>query len=98
MKIYINWDSMEWETEEGILFEQLVESGELKTYSDFLANEYEDRYDELLNLSEEEKTELYERYEMDLKLEFEENVKCGQLNYTVLDIETKDNIEVKEVL
>ena len=98
MKIYIDWDNAEWNIDEDILFEQLVESGALQTYSDFLADEYEDRYDELLNLSEEEKSDLHERYEMDLKLEFENKVKWGQLNYTVLNIETKDNIEVKQVL
>ena len=71
MKIYINWDRLEWSTDEKQLFKDLVECGELHNYSDFLANEYADCLDELLDLSEEEKIELYEKYEMDLKSEFE---------------------------
>lgn len=98
MKIYIDWNGETWDTEEEKILKELADSGELSTYSDFLADEYADRYDELLNLSEKEKSDLYERYEMSLKLEFEEKVKRGQLNYTVLDIETKDIIEVKEIL
>lgn len=98
MKIYINWDTAEWHTEEGEFFKALVEEGDLKTYSDFLADEYEGCYDELLDLSEEEKSNLYERYEMYLKLEFEEKVKYGRLNYTVLNVETKDMVTIKEIL
>lgn len=98
MKIYINWNDAEWCTDEKRVFEELVECNELKTYSDFLADEYADCLDDLLKLSEEEKKELYEKYEMDLKLEFEERVKYGNLNYTVLDIEKSDNITIKEIL
>ena len=98
MKIYINWDRLEWSTDEKQLFEDLIKGGELHTYSDFLANEYADCLDELLDLSEEEKIELYEKYEMDLKSEFEYKVQNGILGYTVLNIETNDNITVKEVL
>lgn len=99
MKIYIDWDRAEWHnTEEGEFFKALVEDGDLKTYSEFLAEVYADCYDELLDLSEEEKSDLYERYEMDLKLEFEEKVKYGSLNYTVLNVETKDMVTIKEIL
>ena len=35
---------------------------------------------------------------MDLKSEFEYKVQNGILNYTVLNIETNDNITVKEIL
>ena len=48
MKIYIDWDRMEWHTNEKQLFKNLVESGELHSYSDFLADEYEDCLEELL--------------------------------------------------
>lgn len=98
MKIYIEWDRAEWYTDEEQFFNELVEDGELKTYSEFLAEEYADCLDELLDLSEEEKKELYEKYEMDLKLEFEDKVKYGQLNYTVLNVETKDELTVNQVL
>jgi hypothetical protein len=98
MKIYIDWDRAEWYTEEEQFFEGLVEDGNLKTYSDFLADEYADCLDELLDLSEKEKEELYEKYKIDLKLEFEEKVKYNQLNYTVLNVETKDIVAIKEIL
>ena len=98
MKIYIDWDRMEWHTDEKQLFENLVESGELSSYSDFLANEYADCLDELLRLSEEEKIEVYEKYKMDLKSEFEYKVQNGILCYTVLNIETNDTTTVKEIL
>lgn len=98
MKIYIDWNRSEWDTEEERVIKQLVEEGELKTYSEFLADVYADRYDELLNLSEEEKSNLYEDYEIDLKLEFEEKVKYGNLNYTVINIKTKDTVELKQIL
>ena len=98
MKIYIDWDRAEWYTEEEQFFEELVEDGSLKTYSDFLADEYADCLDELLDLSEKEKEELYEKYKMDLKLEFEDKVKYGRLNYTVLNVETKDIVAIKEIL
>ena len=71
MKIYIDWDRMEWHTDEKQLFENLVECGELSSYSDFLADEYADCLEELLKLSEKEKVEVYEQYKMDLKSEFE---------------------------
>lgn len=98
MKIYIDWDRMEWHTDEKQLFENLVECGELSSYSDFLADEYADCLEELLKLSEKEKVEVYEQYKMDLKSEFEYKVQNGILNYTVLNIETNDNITVKEIL
>lgn len=98
MKIYIDWDRMEWHTNEKQLFKNLVESGELHSYSDFLADEYEDCLEELLKLSEKEKVEVYEKYQTDLKLEFEYKVQNGILNYTVLNIEINDNITVKEIL
>ena len=98
MKIYIDWDRMEWHTDEKQLFENLVECGELSSYSDFLADEYADCLEELLKLSEKEKVEVYEQYKMDLKSEFEYKVQNGILGYTVLNIETNDNITVKEIL
>ena len=98
MKIYIDWDRMEWHTDEKELINNLVEKGELQSYSDFLAIQYEDCLEELLKLSEKEKIEVYEQYETDLKLEFEDKVQNGILNYTVLNIETNDNITVKEIL
>ena len=58
MKIYIDWDRIEWDIEEGELLKKLVKDCALESYSDFLAGEYIDRYDELLNLSEEEKSDL----------------------------------------
>lgn len=98
MKIYIDWDRMEWHTDEKELINNLVEEGELQSYSDFLAIQYADCLEELLKLSEEEKIEVYEQYETDLKLKFEYKIKYNQLNYTVLNIETNDNITVKEIL
>ena len=98
MKIYIDWDRMEWHTDEKQLFENLVECGELSSYSDFLADEYADCLDELLRLSEEEKIEVYKKYKMDLKSEFEYKVQNGILGYTVLNIETNDTTTVKEIL
>lgn len=97
MKIYINWDKMEWYADEKQLINNLVDEGELRSYSDFLALEYEDCLEELLKLSEKEKVEVYEEYQTDLKLEFEDSIKNGKLNYTVLNIDTNDNITVTEI-
>lgn len=97
MKIYIDWDRMEWYTDEKQLMNNLVEEGELQSYSDFLANQYADCLEELLELSEKEKIEVYEQYQTDLKLEFEDRVKYNQLNYTILNIDTNDNIKVTEI-
>lgn len=97
MKIYIDWDRMEWHTDEKELINNLVEEGELQSYSDFLAIQYEGCLEELLKLSEKEKIEVYEQYETDLKLEFEDKIKYNQLNYTILNIDTNDNIKVTEI-
>lgn len=97
MKIYIDWDKMEWYTDEKELINNLVEEGELQSYSDFLALQYEDCLEELLELSEKEKIEVYEQYETALKLEFEDRIKYNQLNYTILNIDTNDNIKVTEI-
>ena len=98
MKIYIDWDKMEWYTDEKQLMNNLVQNGELQSYSDFLALQYEDCLEELLKLSEKEKVEVYEQYQTDLKLEFEDKIKYDQLCYTVLNIDTNDNITVTEIL
>ena len=98
MKIYIDWDRMEWHTDEKQVMNNLVEEGELQSYSDFLALQYEDCLEELLKLSEKEKVEVYEQYQTDLKLEFEDRIKYDQLHYTVLNIDTNDNITVTEIL
>ena len=98
MKIYIDWDRMEWHTDEKQLINNLVQEGELQSYSDFLALQYEDCLEELLKLSEKEKVEVYEQYQTDLKLEFEDKIKYNQLHYTVLNIDTNDNITVTEIL
>ena len=98
MKIYIDWDRMEWHTDEKQVMNDLVQGGELQSYSDFLAIEYEDCLEELLKLSEKEKVEVYEQYQTDLKLEFENKIKHGQLQYSVLNIDTNDNITVTEIL
>ena len=98
MKIYIDWDRMEWYTNEKQLMNNLVQNGELQSYSDFLALQYEDCLEELLKLSEKEKVEVYEQYQTDLKLEFEDKIKYDQLHYTVLNIDTNDNITVTEIL
>lgn len=97
MKIYIDWDRMEWHTDEKQLINNLVQEGELQSYSDFLANVYADCLEELLKLSEKEKIEVYEEYQTDLKLKFEYKIKYNQLNYTILNIDTNDNIEVTEI-
>ena len=98
MKIYIDWDRMEWHTDEKQVMNNLVQEGELQSYSDFLAIQYEDCLEELLKLSEKEKVEVYEQYQTDLKLEFEDKIKHDRLHYTVLDIDTNDNITVSEIL
>ena len=98
MKIYIDWDRMEWHTDEKQLINNLVQEGELQSYSDFLALQYEDCLEELLKLSEKEKVEVYEQYQTNLKLEFEDKIKYDQLHYTVLNIGTNDNITVSEIL
>ena len=98
MKIYIDWDRMEWHTDEKQVMNNLVEEGELQSYSDFLALQYEDCLEELLKLSEKEKVEVYEQYQTNLKLEFEDKIKYDQLHYTVLNIDTNDNITVTEIL
>ena len=98
MKIYIDWDRMEWHTDEKQVMNDLIQGGELQSYSDFLAIEYEDCLEELLKLSEKEKVEVYEQYQTDLKLEFEDKIKHGQLQYSVLNIDTNDNITVTEIL
>ena len=98
MKIYIDWDRMEWHTDEKQVMNNLVQEGELQSYSDFLALQYEDCLEELLKLSEKEKVEVYEQYQTDLKLEFEDKIKYDQLHYTVLNIDTNDNITVTEIL
>lgn len=98
MKIYIDWDRMEWHTDEKQLINNLVQEGELQSYSDFLALQYEDCLEELLKLSEKEKVEVYEQYQTDLKLEFEDRIKYDQLHFTVLNIDTNDNITVSEIL
>ena len=98
MKIYIDWDRMEWHTDEKQLINNLVQEGELQSYSDFLALQYEDCLEELLKLSEKEKVEVYEQYQTDLTLEFEDKIKYDQLHYTVLNIDTNDNITVTETL
>ena len=98
MKIYIDWDRMEWYTDEKQVINNLVQEGELQSYSDFLALQYEDCLEELLKLSEKEKVEVYEQYQTDLKLEFEDKIKYDQLHYTVLNIDTNDNITVTEIL
>ena len=41
MKIYIDWDRMEWYTDEKQVMNNLVQEGELQSYSDFLALQYE---------------------------------------------------------
>ena len=97
MKIYIDWDEQQWYTDEDQFFDGLVANGDLKTYSDFLVDEYDGRFDELLDLTEREKTNLHERYRMDLTSEFEDKVKFCKLNCTVLYIE-KDNVIIKEIL
>lgn len=97
MKIYIDWDRMEWHTDEKQVMNNLVQEGELQSYSDFLALQYEDCLEELLKLSEKEKIEVYEQYQTDLKLEFEDKIKYDQLHYTVLNIDTNDNITVTEI-
>ena len=97
MKIYIDWDKMEWYTDEKQLMNDLVDEGELQSYSDFLANVYADCLEELLELSVKEKIEVYEQYQTDLKLEFEDRIKYNQLNYTILNIDTNDNIKVTEI-
>lgn len=97
MKIYIDWDRMEWHTDEKQLINNLVQEGELQSYSDFLASVYADCLEELLKLSEKEKIEVYEQYQTDLKLEFEDKIKYNQLNYTILNIDINDNIEVTEI-
>ena len=98
MKIYIDWDRMEWYTDEKQVMNNLVQEGELQSYSDFLALQYEDCLEELLKLSEKEKVEVYEQYQTDLKLEFEDKIKYDQLHYTVLNIDTNDNITVTDIL
>ena len=98
MKIYIDWDRMEWHTDEKQVMNNLVQEGELQSYSDFLAIQYEDCLEELLKLSEKEKVEVYEQYQTDLKLEFEDKIKHGQLQYSVLNIDTNDNITVTEIV
>ena len=98
MKIYIDWDRMEWYTDEKQVMNNLVQEGELQSYSDFLAIQYEDCLEELLKLSEKEKVEVYEQYQTDLKLEFEDRIKYDQLHYTVLNVDTNDNITVTEIL
>ena len=98
MKIYIDWDRMEWHTDEKQVMNNLVQEGELQSYNDFLALQYEDCLEELLKLSEKEKVEVYEQYQTDLKLEFEDKIKYDQLHYTVLNIDTNDNITVSEIL
>ena len=98
MKIYIDWDRMEWHTDEKQVMNNLVQEGELQSYSDFLAIQYEDCLEELLKLSEKEKVEVYEQYQTDLKLEFEDKIKYDQLHYTVLNIDTNDNITVTDIL
>ena len=98
MKICIDWDRMEWYTDEKQLMNNLVQTGELQSYSDFIALQYEDCLEELLKLSEKEKVEVYEQYQTDLKLEFEDKIKYDQLHYTVLNIDTNDNITVEEIL
>ena len=98
MKIYIDWDRMEWHTDEKQVINNLVQEGELQSYSDFLALQYEDCLEELLKLSEKEKVEVYEQYQTDLKLEFEDKIKYDQLHYTVLNIDTSDNITITETL
>ena len=98
MKLYIDWDRMVWYTNEKQLMNNLVQNGELQSYSDFLALQYEDCLEELLKLSEKEKVEVYEQYQTDLKLEFEDKIKYDQLHYTVLNIDTNDNITVTEIL
>ena len=98
MKIYIDWKRMEWYTDEQQVLMDLADHNELQSYSDFLADEYVDCLDELLNLSEEEKIDLHERYEMDLKLEFENKVRYDMLNYTVLNIKSDDIVTVNEIL
>ena len=98
MKIYIDWDRMEWHTDEKQVMNNLVQEGELQSYSDFLAIQYEDCLEELLKLSEKEKVEVYEQYQTDLKLEFENKIKYDQLHYTVLNIDTNDNITVTDIL
>ena len=98
MKIYIDWDRIEWYTDEKQIMNNLVEEGELQSYSDFLALQYEDCLEELLKLSEKEKVEVYEQYQTDLKLEFEDKIKYDQLHYTILNIDTNDNITVTEIL
>lgn len=97
MKIYIDWDRMEWYTDEKQLMNNLVQEDELQSYSDFLANQYADCLEELLKLSEKEKIEVYEQYQTDLKLEFEDKIKYNQLHYTVLNIDTNDSIKVTEI-
>ena len=98
MKIYIDWDRMEWYTDEKQVMNNLVQEGELQSYSDFLAIQYEDCLEELLKLSEKEKVKVYEQYQTDLKLEFEDKIKYDQLHYTVLNIDTNDNITVTDIL
>ena len=98
MKIYIDWDRMEWHTDEKQVMNNLVQEGELQSYSDFLALQYEGCLEELLKLSEKEKVEVYEQYQTDLKLEFEDKIKHGRLQYSVLNIDTNDNITVTEIL
>lgn len=98
MKIYIDWDRAEWYTDEKQFFDMLVNDGSLPTYSDYLADAYADELDKLLILTEEEKIGLRERYENSLKEDFEERVKCGMLSYTVLNVETKDELTVNQIL
>ena len=97
MKIYIDWKRMEWYTDEQQVLMDLADHNELQSYSDFLADEYANCLDELLNLSEEEKIDLHERYEMNLKSEFEDKVRYNMLNYTVLNINSDDIVTVNEM-
>lgn len=97
MKIYIDWNRMEWHTDEEQLMNNLVQEGDLQSYSDFLANEYVGRLDELLYLPEDEKIKLYEKYEKYVKSNFEYKIECNDLNYTILNIETNNDITIKEI-
>ena len=97
MKIYIDWDKMKWYTNKEQLFEDLIERGEFNSYSDFLANEYAGRLDQLLYLPEDEKIKLYEKYEKYVKSNFEYKVEHNDLNYTVLNIEANNDITIKEL-
>ena len=97
MRIYIDWEREEWWGNEAAFFENLIEDRILPTYSDYLADRFEGAIDDLLVLTEDEKIELRKDYETHLKENFEEHIKYNTLGYTVLEVEAKEGLAVKEI-